>query len=136
MLAGALGAAGTPVLTEWTGQFIFSMPLLLYALFVGLLALVGRARDAGGRRAAVVARAALIGFAGACAGYAWLCQHWFFLSGLCFLVGFAPTAPLAYAFAKRLGRERVGGAEAALAALSFAVYFWSSTLFNLWKAGG
>ena len=137
MLAAAfvLGALGTVALSAWTGAFTFTWPVCVFAAYQAVLWGGARARRAGavGRWAS---RASMMALVGVCGVYVWACRSEALPNvpiGPGFLVGLLPALPMAVV----AGRRLASGASARWAALwtglSFAVYFWGSALFTIWR---
>ncbi len=129
-----LGAAGTPVLTFASREFVFTWPSALFAVYQAVL-VVGEGARKGSVRERYIARASVIAFACLCFGYYHLCRSLFVVMGYGFLVGILPAFPVAIVAARRMvGRGRPAS-DLGWAMASFSVYFWASALFTIWKTG-
>jgi len=135
-LAGGLSAC--PLLTGWAEQFVFTWPVALHAVYFAATGACVRAAGGDGSRDAWIARASLLGLAGACALYYLLCQRYFIVMGWGFLVGILPALPVTLFLQwnmRTLTPAMLAGPLVVSWTVSFAVFYWSAAVFVLFKTG-
>ncbi len=127
-----LGAVATPAINRSSEEFVFTWPVCVFAIHqLTLTAIVGAGRQpdrSGPRWVSVAALGAMVA----------ICLFYFLASrrlGLAvtwvFLVGLAPSWPVAVPAAYRLSRPGNLWRDAAWAMVSFTAYFWVSGAFSL-----
>lgn len=133
------GAIASPLLNWSLEDFVFTWPA---ALFGGLLAMLCLFHALHGKRLSwtqhLLARLALLSFAGMCIGYYLLLRHFSLPHEWVFLIGFLPACWPAYVVASRLVRSGATLLNGLAVWLTFSWYFWCCggwELFETWRAG-
>lgn len=132
------GAVASPLLNVRLDEFVFTWPA---ALFGGLLAILTLFHTLHGKRLTwtqhLLARLALLSFAGLCISYYLLLRHFSLPHEWVFLIGFLPACWPVYVVAGRLVRTGATLLNGLIVWLSFSWYFWCCggwELFESWRA--
>jgi outer membrane protein assembly factor BamB len=124
-----LGAAGSILFSPIAGEFIFTLPVSLFAMQLAILKMnkvSSRFTDQ------LYSRIMLILFIFFCFCFYSLCKSLFILSGIGFLVGLIPLLPFALLFSKYSDNKLTLKEYIKIIAL-FSLFFWSSAIFIVWK---
>jgi len=130
------GVGGTVLFSRLAGEFVFTWPAALFAAFQATAFVAAGARYGGGspmKRARWRSRAAILGLAALCGGYACLCRELGVMMGYGFLAGMIPAFPVSALAGWRMRVRRRVWADLVWTGVAFSAYFWASAAFTVWK---
>lgn len=128
------GSISIPIIVSpLVKEFIFTWPLFIFAMLMSILDIRFYSLE-NKKKFDLINRSLLILFILICYGYYLFCQAFFIISGIGFLVGLIPVAPLGY-FLSRRPEGKLQFPQLWFWAIVFSVYFWFSAIFIMWKTG-
>jgi outer membrane protein assembly factor BamB len=134
-LAFVLGAIGTPLLSRWCNDFVFTWPVCVFVTFHATVHQLYRVQNESGRRISWRARLVGLGFLASCLAYFLICRRLSLVFEWVFLCGFPAALPLSLAAAFLFRQRRWYGAwELLMSSAAFAAFYWSSVGVLAWKA--
>ncbi len=130
-----LGLLGPNLCSVWLERCVFTWPVSLYAAFhATVIVCVWAARRPAERRAAWLARLALLGFALVGWGYFELCRSVGMFVGWTFLFGFPAAFPFTWLAVRAENKPQRLVVVAAWTLLALAAYFTGCQALLLWKS--
>jgi outer membrane protein assembly factor BamB len=129
-----LGAAGTALFNRFSNGFVFTWPVVLFAVHqLTLAAVVWAPRQANHRRAKAVVIVAVLCFFATCLIYFDLCRRVDLAVQWVFLIGLIPSWPAAVPAAYSMCHDRPPWRDFVWALLSFTLFFWSTAAVIAWR---
>ncbi len=138
----AIGIFGTTLISNWSGEFVFTWPLVLMLVFESLVyqtRMGSRKQSASGNENLLgnrwTGRVVALLFIATCIAYFYLCRRLSLAFEWSFLLGFPAAIPFllgAAAFARRL-TSNLWIVEWLLTAIAFSAFYWLGAAVILWK---
>ncbi len=130
------GAVACPIFTAAFERLMFTWPVAIHAGYFAVVQTCAAALGDNSKRSAWIARGGLLGLILGGLFYHELCEHYFIVMGWGFLVGILPALPFTLSALRRMAGGTKRGSTPALIAIwiiSFAIFYWSSAMFILWR---
>ncbi len=134
--AAIAGAVACPIFTGYFERLMFTWPVMIHAVYFAVVHSCAAALGNDSKRAGWIARGGLLVMITGCLFYHRLCEYYFIVMGLGFLVGILPALPLTLLALRKMAKGTRTGSRPALIVIwiaSYTVFYWSAAAFILWR---